>query len=417
MRQSQLFTKTRKHAPKDEVAKNAQLLIRAGFVHKEMAGAYSYLPLGLRVLKNIERIIREEMVAVGGQEVLMTSLQDPEIWKTTGRWDDAVVDNWFKTELSEGVTLGLAHSHEEPLVRIVQNQVSSYRDFPRAIFQIQNKFRRELRAKSGILRGREFIMKDMYSFVRTQEELDEFHEKVAAAYVRIFQRVGIGERTYRVFAAGGSFSKYSDEFQTICDAGEDIVHLDRTKKIGVNKEVFTDEVLHDLGLEKGGLEEVKAIEVGNIFKLGVRFSEPLGLTYTAEDGTQKPVLMGCYGIGLGRVMGTIVEALADEKGIVWPASVAPHAVHLVSITGGREDIISEADKLYELLKEQGIDVLYDDRDVRAGEKFADSDLIGIPTRIIISEKTITEGGVEVVQRASGASAFVSDSSLVEQLQK
>lgn len=417
MRQSQLFTKTRKTAPKDEVAKNAQLLIRAGYVHKEMAGAYSYLPLGLRVLKNIERIIREEMVAVGGQEVLMTSLQDPEIWKTTGRWDDAVVDNWFKTELSEGVSLGLGHSHEEPLVRIVASQSSSYRDFPRAIFQIQNKFRRELRAKSGILRGREFIMKDMYSFMRTQEELDEFHEKVAAAYTRIYDRVGIGERTYRVFAAGGSFSKYSDEFQTICDAGEDIVHLDRAKKVGVNKEVFTDEVLSDLGLAKDSLEEVKAIEVGNIFKLGTRFSEPLGLTYTAEDGTQKPVIMGCYGIGLGRVMGTIVEALSDEKGIVWPASVAPFAVHLISITGGREDIREEADKLYELLREHNIEVLYDDRDARAGEKFADSDLIGIPTRVIISEKTITAGGVEVVSRTSGSSAFVSDGAIVEELTK
>lgn len=417
MRQSQLFTKTRKTAPKDEVAKNAQLLIRAGYVHKEMAGAYSYLPLGLRVLKNIERIIREEMVAVGGQEVLMTSLQDPEIWKTTGRWDDAVVDNWFKTELSEGVSLGLGHSHEEPLVRIVASQSSSYRDFPRAIFQIQNKFRRELRAKSGILRGREFIMKDMYSFMRTQEELDEFHEKVAAAYTRIYDRVGIGERTYRVFAAGGSFSKYSDEFQTICDAGEDIVHLDRAKKVGVNKEVFTDEVLSDLGLAKDSLEEVKAIEVGNIFKLGTRFSEPLGLTYTAEDGTQKPVIMGCYGIGLGRVMGTIVEALSDEKGIVWPASVAPFAVHLISITGGREDIREEADKLYELLREHNIEVIYDDRDARAGEKFADSDLIGIPTRVIISEKTITAGGVEVVSRTSGSSAFVSDGAIVEELTK
>lgn len=313
--------------------------------------------------------------------------------------------------------LGLGHSHEEPLVRIMQQYVSSYRDMPKAVFQIQTKFRRELRAKSGILRGREFIMKDMYSFVKTQEELDEFHEKAAAAYLRIFKRAGIGEKTFRVFASGGSFSKYSDEFQTICDAGEDTVYLDRAKAIGVNKEVYTDDVLADIGLKKDGLEEVKSIEVGNIFKLGTRFSEPLGLKYKDEKGEEKIVIMGCYGIGLGRLMGTIVEVLSDDKGIVWPKEVAPHAVHLISIIGGNEDVAAEADKLYELLREHDIDVLYDDRDARAGEKFADSDLIGIPKRIVISEKTIAEGGVEFIDRKTGASSFVSDSAIVEELAK
>jgi len=417
MRQSQLFTKTRKTAPKDEVAKNAQLLIRAGYMHKEMAGAYSYLPLGFRVLKNIEGIIREEMHSVGGQEVLMTALQDPDIWKTTGRWNDDIVDNWFKTELSEGVTLGLGHSHEEPLVRIMQQYVSSYRDLPKAVFQIQTKFRRELRAKSGILRGREFIMKDMYSFARSHEELDAFHEKVAEAYQRIFKRVGIGEYTYRTFASGGSFSKFSDEFQAICDAGEDIVYIDEEKNVGVNKEVYTDEVLTELGLKKDSMKEVKAIEVGNIFKLGTRFSEPLGLTYADATGTPQQVIMGCYGIGLGRVMGTIVEILSDAKGIVWPESVAPFAVHLVSITGGNEEIEKEADKLYELLRENGIEVLYDDRDARAGEKFADSDLIGIPTRLVVSEKTIAQGGVEVVARKGGTTSFATESEIIEQLRR
>src|SRR3989344_5296237 len=393
MRQSQLFTKTRKSAPKDEVAKNAQLLIRGGFIHKEMAGVYSYLPLGLRVLKNIENIIREEMNGIGGQEILMTALQDSEIWKTTGRWSDDVVDNWFKTKLTEDSELGLAHSHEEPLVRIMRGQVSSYRDFPRAVYQIQTKFRRELRAKSGILRGREFIMKDMYSFARA----------------------GLGERTFRTFAAGGSFSKFSDEFQTLCDAGEDTLYLDRAKKLAVNREVYTDDVLSELRLKKSDMEEVKAIEVGNIFKLGTRFSQPLGLTYKDENGKDREVLMGCYGIGLGRLMGTIVEALSDEKGIVWPKEVAPFQAHLVAITGGNADVAAEADRMYELLREHNIEVLYDDRDIRAGEKFADAELIGIPVRLVISEKTLSQGGLEVSERSSGNATFVSDSDIVERL--
>lgn len=415
MRQSQLFTKTRREAPKDEVAQNAQLLIRGGFIHKEMAGVYSYLPLGLRVLKNIERIIREEMDAIGGQEILMTALQDPAPWKKTGRWSDDVVDNWFKTNLNEDSELGLGHSHEEPLVQIMRDHVSSYRDFPKAIYQIQTKFRRELRSKSGILRGREFLMKDMYSFVRTEEELDAFHETVAEAYLRIFKRAGIGEQTFRTFASGGSFSRFSDEFQTLCDAGEDTIYLDREAKLAVNKEVHTPDVLEELGLKKDALEEVKAIEVGNIFKLGTRFSEPLGLTFKDENGEERPVIMGCYGIGVGRVMGTIVESLADEKGIVWPREIAPFQVHLVALSGGNRDVTAEADRMYDLLQEHGISVLYDDRDVRAGEKFADAELIGIPTRLVVSEKTIAEGGLEVGERKDGATTFVSESGIIEHL--
>ncbi len=415
MRQSHLFTKTRKDAPKDEVAKNAQLLIRAGFIHKEMAGVYSYLPLGLRVLKKIERIVREEMNAVGGQELFMTTLQDAEIWKTTGRWDDEVVDNWFKTALKDKAELGLAHSHEEPLTRIMSQYISSYRDLPKSVFQFQNKFRNELRAKSGILRGREFMMKDMYSFHRSQEDLDEYYERVAAAYVKIFSRAGIGDRTHRTYASGGSFSKFSDEFQMQTEFGEDTIHLDREAKLAVNKEVFTDDVLKDVGLKRSNLEEVKSIEVGNIFKLGTRFSEPLKLTFKDEEGKEKPVLMGCYGIGLGRVMGATVEALSDEKGIVWPKEIAPFQVHLVSIVGKSDQVVKEADHLYSLFGDSGIEVLYDDRDVRAGEKFADADLIGIPTRVIVSEKTMGEGGVEVSTRGGGNVAMVSDSDIIEHI--
>ena len=412
MRQSQLFTKTRREAPKDEVSKNAQLLLRGGFIHKEMAGVYSFLPLGLRVLKKIEAIIREEMDAIGGQEILMTTLQDAEIWEKTGRWSDEAVDNWFKTELSEGVTLGLAHSHEEPLSRIMAGQVSSYRDLPKAVYQIQNKFRRELRAKSGILRGREFLMKDMYSFGRDQKELDEFYEKVAEAYVKIFNRAGIGSRTFRTFASGGIFSRFSDEFQMLCDAGEDTIYLDREKKIGVNREVYNDDVLKELGLDKNDLEEVKAIEVGNIFKLGTRFSEPLALTYTDEKGAAHPVIMGCYGIGLGRLMGSIVEALSDEKGIVWPETVAPYGVHLIELSGGKAEVKQAADALYEKLKASGAEVLYDDRDLRAGEKFADADLLGMPRRLVVSQKSLAAGKIEETLRATGETRLIEEKDVI-----
>ena len=415
MRQSQLFTKTRKLAPKDEVAKNAQLLIRGGFIHKEMVGAYSYLPLGLRVLKNIENIIREEMDAIGGQEITMTALQSPALWKKSDRWRDDSIDVWFKTELKSGGELGLATTHEEPLTALMAEYISSYKDLPKYVYQFQTKFRNELRAKSGIMRTREFVMKDLYSFSRSEEEFRDFYEKCAAAYVKIFKRVGIGEMTFRTFASGGSFSKFSDEFQTVCDAGEDTVHLHRGKGLAVNKEVYTDEVLADLGMKKEELEEVKAIEVGNIFPLGTRFSEALGLSYKDEKGIEQPVIMGSYGIGPGRLMGTIAEVLSDDKGIVWPKEVAPFPVHLISISSGNDDVTAEADRIYELLKENGIEALYDDRDARAGEKFADADLIGIPVRIVVSEKTMAEGGVEVSGRTNGGTSIIPDSEIVERL--
>lgn len=425
MRQSQLFTKTRKQAPKDEVAKNAQLLIRAGYIHKEMAGAYSLLPLGLRVVKNIEQIIREEMNAIGGQEIEMTALQSPQLWKATGRWSDDAIDVWFKTQLSsgggsasggkDGGELGLAPTHEEPMTNIMKEFIASYKDLPRYPYQFQKKFRNELRAKSGILRTREFVMKDLYSFNKSEEDFRVFYEACAAAYLKIFARAGLGDVVFRCFASGGSFSKFSDEFQAVCDAGEDMIHLDRAKKIAVNKEVFTDEVLAELGLKKEQLEEVRAIEVGNIFPLGTRFSDALALTYKDEAGNAKSVYMGSYGIGPARLMGTIVEVLADAKGIVWPAEVAPFPAHLVAISGGNADVVAEADRMYELLAEHGIESLYDDRDLRAGEKFADADLIGIPTRLVVSEKTMQQGGIEMIARASGSTTLVTDSEVIERL--
>jgi len=277
MRQSELFTKTQKTAPKDEESINAKLLIRAGFIHKEMAGVYTYLPLGLRVLKKIENIIREEMNAIDGQELLMTTLQDPSLWKKSGRWSDKVVDNWFKSKLAGGGEVGIANTHEEPLVALLGHHVSSYRDLPLFIYQFQTKFRNELRAKSGIMRSREFLMKDLYSFSRSEEEFKEFYETCAKAYERIFTRVGIGDKTYRTAAAGGSFTTgLTDEFQTISLAGEDTIFVDKAKRLAVNNEVYTNEVVLALGLKKQDLVKKKAIEVGNIFPLGTKYSEALG---------------------------------------------------------------------------------------------------------------------------------------------
>lgn len=412
MRQSQLFTKTRKEAPTDEVSKNAILLTRAGFIHKELAGAYAYLPLGLRVLKKIESVIREEMNTLGGQELEMTALQEPNVWKTTDRWDDEKLDVWFKTELKNGSEVGLATTHEEPLSALLTEYVSSYRDLPFYVYQFQTKFRNELRAKSGIMRGREFLMKDLYSFSRTEEEHQDFYEKVKEAYKRIFSRVGLGEQTFLTFASGGSFSKYSHEFQTLTEAGEDIIHLDKDRGVAVNKEVLSEEVLSELDLDKNKLEEVKAVEVGNIFTLGTRFSEPLGLTFTDENGDKKPVIMGSYGIGLGRVMGTVVEVLSDDKGIVWPKAIAPYQVHLLSLTDSTK---AWALEMYESLVSQGVEVLYDDRDLRAGEKFADSDLIGIPTRVIIGEKSLESKMLEVKDRSTGETREMTVENLIKEL--
>jgi len=416
MRQTHLFTKTRKEAPADEIAKNAELLIRAGYVHKEMAGAYDFLPLGLKVLNNIVRIIREEMDALGAEELFLTSLQDPEVWKASGRWSDEVVDNWFKTKVKSGGDAGLGFTHEEPLVRIMTSHVHSYKDLPRLVYQFQTKFRNEARAKSGVLRGREFLMKDLYSFARTPEEHHELYERVKAAYMRIFERLGIGEKTYPTFASGGTFSKYSHEFQTVCEAGEDLIYVDEKKRLAVNREVLTDDVLRDLGLHRETLVEQKAIEVGNIFEQGTRFSEPLHLTYKDESGGEKAVQTGAYGIGPSRVMGTIVELLSDEKGIVWPVSVTPFQVHLVAIPGtSGARIHKAADALYDALRKKGVETLYDDRDLRPGEKFADSDLIGIPTRVVISEKTLDAGKLEVKDRKTGAVSMLLESELIESL--
>lgn len=412
MRRTQLFTKTSKTAPADEVAKNAQLLIRAGFIYKEMAGVYAYLPLGKRVLDKIIQIIREEMNAADGQEVSLTALQQKDTWESSGRWDDAVMDVWFKTKLANGTDLGLAPTHEEPLTRLMKTYISSYKDLPVYPYQFQIKFRNELRSKSGLMRGREFWMKDLYSFSRNEAEQQQYYQVMSDAYVKVFERLGLGDRTYKTFASGGSFSKYSHEFQTLSDAGEDIVYVHEAKKIAINEEVYTDEVLADLGVTRDELEERKAIEVGNIFTLGTKFSDALNLNYTDEDGVQKPVFMGSYGIGPSRLMGVIAELFADEKGLVWPENVAPFKVYLVSI--GAEGA-SKADGLYEQLQQAGVEVLYDDRDERPGAKFADAELMGIPYRITASDRLAGEQKYEFTTRTTGDTVLLTGDELLAKL--
>jgi prolyl-tRNA synthetase len=409
MKQSQLFTKTLRDAPKDEVSLNAQLLIRAGFVHKEISGVYSILPLGLRVINKIAGIIREEMDKTGGVEMQSAALQKKETWEKTGRWNDEVVDNWFKTKLKNGKELGLAFTHEEPIANMLTNFVSSYKDLPLYVYDIRSVFRNEVRAKSGIMRGREFFWKALYSFSKDEAEHKQYYEKAKVAYKNVFDRVGVGEKTFLTVASGGSFSKYSHEFQTICDAGEDTIFTCPKCKIGINKEIF-DDFKKCPECDETNFEEKKAIEVGNIFSLGYKFSEPLGLKYKDENSQEQFVFMGSYGIGISRLMGTIVELNNDAKGIVWPEAVAPFQVHLISL--GKNE---EAEKIYNDLAKKGVEVLFDDREETAGKKFADSDLIGIPCRIVVSEKSLQAGGVEIKKRNQKETEIINQNNIIEKL--
>ena len=307
MKQSRLFTKTRKEVPTDEVSKNAQLLIRAGYIHKELAGVYSLLPLGMKVVENIKSIVREEMDAIGGQEFIMSSLQSKDTWADTNRWDDEIVDVWFKSDLKAGGEVGFGWSHEEPITNMMKGHLSSYKDLPTYVYQFQNKFRNELRAKAGMMRGREFVMKDMYSFSKDEEQHEEFYQKTIEAYMRCYQRLGIGEDTFVTFAAGGAFTEFSHEFQTICEAGEDEIYINREKGIAINDEVYNAETLKKLQVTAEELEKVTTAETGNIFNFGTQKCEEMDLYFNDENGKRTPIHLGSYGIGITRVMGVIVE--------------------------------------------------------------------------------------------------------------
>ncbi len=549
MKTSQLFTKTLRDAPAEEVSRNAQLLIRAGYVYKVMAGVYAYTPLGLRVLENIKKIVREELNAIGGQELIMSSLQPKDIWEQTGRWDEKVVDIWFKSHLQDGTEVGLAWSHEEPIIEMLKQYVASYKDLPVYVHQFQTKLRNEVRAKSGILRGREFVMDDMYSCCVDEEAHDAFYQSAMDAYTRIYERMGLGDDTFITFASGGAFTKFSHEFQTICEAGEDYIFvvpstkqafnaeiapvksapveranevkelafLDEAETIGVNalierlgipitsstKTMFydsdkgliaavmrsdyklnedklkavadadwlqlatVDQVQDATGAKTGfaGLYELpdsitayvdesceslvnfetganktgrhvynvnwerdvkkpgqfydiksakqgdlfpdtseayvvhKTAEVGNIFNFGTKKSEDMDFAFANEAGEHQFVHLGSYGVGITRVMGVIVEKFADQKGIVWPTGIAPYQVYLARL-GENEAVVSAANELYENLLSAGVTVLYDDSDKRPGEKFADADLLGLPCRIVVSPKTISEQKYEYKARTS-----------------
>lgn len=413
MRRSQLFVKTQKDAPSDEVSKNAQLLIRAGFVYKVMAGAYAYTPLGIRVVENIKQIVREEMDAITGKELIMTALQRKETWDTTGRWDDEIVDVWFKTKLKDDTELGLAWSHEEAIIEMMKHHITSYKDLPQNVYQFQTKFRNELRSKSGIMRGREFVMKDMYSCSVDEEQHEKFYKECIEAYNRVFERLGIGEDTFVTFADGGAFTQFSHEFQTICDAGEDTVYINREKNIAVNEEVVNDDNLEQFGVTRDELEKVTCAEVGNIFNFGTQKSEDTDFSFTNKEGNKQFVHLGSYGIGITRVMGVLAEKLSDEKGLVWPVNTAPFHVYMATIG----DVSEDADKLYEDLTKASIEVLYDDRDVRPGDKFADADLMGVPLRVVVSSRTLENDSVELKARTEDDSEQIKLTDIIDVLIK
>ena len=411
MLQSKLFYKTTKNKTAGVDSISHDFLTRAGYIDQLMAGVYSFLPLGFSVLKNIEKIIRKNMEEIGGQELLLPVLQPKENWVKTDRINiEKEIIFLLKGNGYKEYVLG--PTHEEVVTPLAKRVIFSYRDLPFYVFQIQDKLRDELRPKSGLLRVREFIMKDLYSFHVNQADLDNYYEVVAKAYGKIFKECGIGSVTYRTLASGGSFSKYSDEFQTTTGAGEDLIYICKKCGIGINKEI-KNENLKCPKCNNSEFEEKKAVEVGNIFKMGTRFSLPFDLKFTDRDGHDKLVLMGCYGIGLGRLMGAIVESSYDQKGIIWPKSVAPFLVHLLQFDNTPK-VKKAAQKLYKDCQKEDITILYDDRENKtAGDKFNDADLIGIPYRIVISEKTLKENSVEIKERSKEKAKLVK----ITQLQK
>ncbi|MFA6306686.1 MAG: aminoacyl--tRNA ligase-related protein [Patescibacteria group bacterium] len=408
MKQSQLFTKTERFAPKDEETINAQLLTRAGFTEKLMAGVYNYLPLGLLTLRKIEQVVREEMNKIGGQEILMAMLHPKENWEKTGGWDN--IDILFKIKSRTEKEYALGQSEEEVVTPLIMHRVQTSKNLPLAVYQIHWKFRDELRAKSGLLRGREFLMKDMYSFHADQDDFDKFYKIAKQAYLKIFERLGLTAKVTE--ASGGSFSKkISYEFMVLTDAGEDdILYCDECV-FCVNKEIAEQKEFDSCPkCKKGKLNRAKASEVGNVFDLGQKYGQDFGLSFKDEKGAKKYPVMGCYGIGISRLIGVIVEKMHDDKGIIWPEAAAPFKTHLISL--GQNE---RAEKIYSDLNKNQIEVLYDDREVSAGEKFADADLIGLPYRLVVSEKSLKAGGVELKKRAEKESKIIEEKNVIKEL--
>ncbi len=412
---SRLFSKTLKNPPHEADSANAKYLAQGGFVRQEMAGVYSWLPLGLRVLRKVEAIIREEMNGLDSQEILMPAFASKDAWVQTGRWD--TVDILFKVKSQTGKEMALGASHEEVVTPLVKAFLGSYKELPISVFQIQTKYRDELRAKSGVLRGREFGMKDMYSFHATDEDLKAYYARVREGYGRVFKRCGLDARV--VEASGGIFTKNpSHEFQVLTDAGEDEILVCTKCEFAQNAEVAEKvTVCPACGAD---MEVKKGIEAGNIFDLGTKYSDVFDVTFSAEDGTRQTALMGCYGIGTTRLVGTIVEASHDDKGMIWPMSVAPFPIHLITLKGKTEGarVQEVAQELYDDWQSKGVEVLWDDRDdVSAGAKFADADLVGLPIRLVISEKTLKEESVEWKERTGTEARLVKLEDLTEEIQE
>ncbi|TXH62279.1 MAG: hypothetical protein E6Q84_01570 [Thiothrix sp.] len=387
MKYSKLFSKTLKTAPANADTVNHKLLVQAGYVRQVMAGVYTYTPLGLRVLNKISNIIREEMNEIGGQEVLMPLLHPSSIWKQTGGWDK--IDVLFKVKSRTGRDYALAQSNEETVTPLVKEWIHSERDLPLAVYHINAKFRDELRSKSGILRGREFLMKDMYSWHSTQEDFDRFYQIVKEAYFKIFKRMGLSAKATE--ASGGAFTeKVSYEFEVLSDAGEaHILHCESCNWCVNSDDITT----YKEGMEchkcgKAKLQSAKAAELGNVFDLGTKYTKAFDISISNAQGEKIYPIMGCYGIGVSRTMGVLVETFHDERGIMWPEEVAPFKVHLISLAGKNGEVAKRADDIYAQLVKAGVEVLYDERDsMGAGAKLADADLLGIPYRVVVSEKT------------------------------
>lgn len=412
MRQSMLFSKTFKSAPKGEVSVNAELLLRAGFIDKLSAGVYTYLPLGLRVLDKIKAIVRGEMNKLGGQEILMPALTPKDNWVKTGRWENPGAEVMFQIKGRSDKEFALGWTHEEIVTPLVKKFVQSYRDLPVAVYQIQDKFRNEPRPKSGLLRGLEFSMKDLYSFHADAQDLEKFYEKAKIAYSNVFSCCGLDAKL--VEASGGAFSEFSHEYQVITENGEDVILYCEKCGFAQNSEICKVKAGGKCPKCGAKIMEAKAIEVGNIFPLGAKFSNAFVFEFVDKNGKNQPVVMGCYGIGPSRVMGAVVEVHHDEKGIAWPENIAPYFIHLLTL--GKEDKIAKAaDKIYEDLRNAGVEVLYDDRDESAGVKFAESDLIGLPWRAVVSEKTLKAGKVEVKRRTEKAARLVEAAKLIQEL--
>jgi len=397
MFQSQLFPKTLKNPPKDVVSASHKYLVQGGYIDMLQAGVYTYLPLGWRVIEKISAIVRAEMNAVGGQELLMPALQPKSIWEETGRWE-SLKEVMYQFQDAGDRDLGLAATHEEVVYDLIRRFINSYKDLPLSVYQIQNKFRAELRAKGGLMRGREFMMKDLYSFHASQDDLDQYYQQLIGAYLKIYRRLGLDAKV--VEASGGIFTqKFSHEFQVVSEAGEDRIFYCGSCDWAQNSEIT--EVKAGDACPKCGavVQEGKSIEVGNIFQFSDKYAKDMNGYVNDENSRKIPILMASYGIGISRLAATIVELHHDGRGIVWPESVAPFAVHLISLK--RDEAVRE---LYDRLVAAGIEVLYDDRDVSAGQKFADSDLLGLPWRLVVSEKTGDK--IEVKRRSEEGSELM-----------